>query len=50
MARPSVEADGGIVASGLSSADIGELAADQELTVHELTPLRLVPSKTSSWS
>ncbi len=25
---------------GLSSADIGELAADQELTVHELTPLR----------
>ncbi len=39
-ARPSVEADGGIVASGLSSADIGELAADQELTVHELTPLR----------
>ncbi len=39
-ARPSVEADGAIVASGLSSADIGELAADLELTVHELTPLR----------
>ena len=39
-ARPAVEADGAIVASGLSSADIGELAADQELTVHELTPLR----------
>ena len=26
--------------TGLSSADIGELAADQALTVHELTPLR----------
>ena len=39
-ARPAVEADGAIVASGLSSAVIGELAADQELTVHELTPLR----------
>jgi ABC-2 type transport system ATP-binding protein len=38
--RPSVEKDGAIVVSGLSSADIGELAADQELTVHELTPLR----------
>ena len=39
-ARPAVEDDGAIVASGLSSADIGELAADQALTVHELTPLR----------
>jgi ABC-2 type transport system ATP-binding protein len=39
-ARPSVDRDGVIVASGLSSADIGELAADQELTLHELTPLR----------
>ena len=39
-ARPSVDRDGVIVASGLSSADIGDLAADQELTVHELTPLR----------
>ncbi len=39
-ARPSVEGDGAIVASGLSSADIGELASDQELTVHELTPVR----------
>jgi ABC-2 type transport system ATP-binding protein len=38
--RPMVEADGAIVTSGLSSADIGELAADQALTVHELTPLR----------
>src|SRR6202167_1637148 len=39
-ARPSVEKDGAIVASGLSSDDIGELAAQQALTVHELTPLR----------
>ena len=39
-ARPAVHDDGSIVASGLSSADIGELAAGQELTVHELTPLR----------
>jgi ABC-2 type transport system ATP-binding protein len=38
--RPSVEDGGVIVASGLTAADIGELAADQELTVHELTPLR----------
>ncbi len=39
-ARPMVERDGSIVASGLSSADIGDLATDQALTVHELTPLR----------
>jgi ABC-2 type transport system ATP-binding protein len=39
-ARPSVEGDGSIVASGLSSVDIGELAAQQALTVHELTPQR----------
>jgi ABC-2 type transport system ATP-binding protein len=39
-ARPAVEDDGGIVASGLSAAAIGELAADQQLTVHELTPVR----------
>ena len=39
-ARPVVHDDGSIVASGLTSVDIGELAADQELTVHELTPLR----------
>ena len=35
-----VDRDGVIVASGLSSAEIGDLAADQELTVHELTPMR----------
>ncbi len=39
-ARPAVQNDGAIVASGLSSAQVGELAADHELTVHELTPLR----------
>ncbi len=40
-ARPKVDPDdGAIVVTGLSSADIGELAADQELTVHELTPVR----------
>jgi ABC-2 type transport system ATP-binding protein len=39
-ARPAVHDDGTIVASGMSAADIGELASDQELTVHELTPLR----------
>jgi ABC-2 type transport system ATP-binding protein len=38
--RPAVNDDGSIVASGLTAADIGELAADQALTVHELTPLR----------
>ena len=39
-ARPSVDEDGSIVVSGMSSADIGELAARTALTVHELTPLR----------
>jgi ABC-2 type transport system ATP-binding protein len=38
--RPAVEDDGTIVASGLSSADIGELAADQQLILHELMPVR----------
>jgi ABC-2 type transport system ATP-binding protein len=39
-ARPTVDPDdGAIVVTGLSSADIGELAAGQELTVHELTPV-----------
>ncbi len=39
-ARPAVQVDGAIVVSGFSSAEVGELAADQELTMHELTPLR----------
>lgn len=38
--RPAVHDDGSIVVSGMSSSAIGELAADQALTVHELTPLR----------
>ncbi len=39
-ARPCVQDDGAIVVSGLSSSAVGDLAADQSLTVHELTPLR----------
>jgi ABC-2 type transport system ATP-binding protein len=39
--RPTVDADdGAIVVTGLSAADIGDRAAGQELTVHELTPVR----------
>jgi ABC-2 type transport system ATP-binding protein len=36
----TVEDDGSIVATGLTAAEIGELAADRILTVHELTPLK----------
>jgi ABC-2 type transport system ATP-binding protein len=39
-AGAKVEADGAIVATGLSSAQIGELAADRILTLHELSPLK----------
>ena len=39
-AAPAVEDDGAIVVRGMTSADIGELAARTALTVHELTPLR----------
>ncbi len=39
-ARPAVEPDGAIVVTGLSSADIGELASEHALTIHELTPVR----------
>jgi ABC-2 type transport system ATP-binding protein len=35
-----VEVDGSIVATGLTSVQIGELAAARTLTVHELSPLR----------
>jgi ABC-2 type transport system ATP-binding protein len=35
-----VDDDGSIVATGLSSEQIGELAAARTLTVHELSPLR----------
>jgi ABC-2 type transport system ATP-binding protein len=34
-----VEDDGSIVATGLTAAEIGELAADRILTLHELSPL-----------
>jgi ABC-2 type transport system ATP-binding protein len=37
-ARPTVERDGAIVVSGLSSAEVGDLAAAHALTLHELTP------------
>jgi ABC-2 type transport system ATP-binding protein len=35
-----VEPDGSILVSGLTAAEIGELAADRILTVHELTPIQ----------
>jgi ABC-2 type transport system ATP-binding protein len=39
-ASTHVDDDGAIVATGLTSAQIGELATDRRLTVHELSPLR----------
>jgi len=39
-ARPSVADDGSIVVTGMPAAEVGELAARDALTVHELTPLR----------
>jgi ABC-2 type transport system ATP-binding protein len=39
-ARPRVDDDGAIVVRGMPSADVGELAAQTSLVVHELTPLR----------
>jgi ABC-2 type transport system ATP-binding protein len=39
-AAARVEPDGSIVVSGLTSAEIGELAADRILTLHELTPIQ----------
>ena len=39
-AMTRVEPDGSIVATGLTTVEIGEMAADRILTVHELTPLR----------
>jgi ABC-2 type transport system ATP-binding protein len=35
-----LEDDGSIVATGMSAAAIGELAADRILTIHELSPVR----------
>jgi ABC-2 type transport system ATP-binding protein len=38
--RPTIAEDGGIVVTGVSSAQIGEIAAGSSLTLHELTPIR----------
>jgi ABC-2 type transport system ATP-binding protein len=38
--RPHVDDDGAITVSDMSAAAVGELASAQELTVHELTPVR----------
>jgi ABC-2 type transport system ATP-binding protein len=38
--RPHVEDDGAITVSGMSAAAVGELASAQELTLHELAPVR----------
>jgi ABC-2 type transport system ATP-binding protein len=38
--RPVVDADGTIAVTGMSAAQVGELAADESLTMHELTPVR----------
>jgi ABC-2 type transport system ATP-binding protein len=39
-AEARVEHDGSIMATGMTAAAIGELAADRILTLHELSPLR----------
>jgi len=39
-ARPTVDTDGAIVVTGLSSSTVGAMAAEQQLTLHELTPVR----------
>jgi ABC-2 type transport system ATP-binding protein len=36
----SVDDDGAIVVTGMTSAQVGDLAADRALTVHELVPVR----------
>jgi ABC-2 type transport system ATP-binding protein len=38
--RPNVDHDGSIVVTGVRAAEVGELAARDALTVHELTPVR----------
>jgi ABC-2 type transport system ATP-binding protein len=38
--RASVADDGAIVVTGMTSAEVGDLAAHRSLTVHELVPLR----------
>jgi ABC-2 type transport system ATP-binding protein len=37
---PLVEDDRSVTVTGLNSAEVGELAADRSITLHELTPLR----------
>jgi ABC-2 type transport system ATP-binding protein len=39
-ATARIEPDGSILVSGLTAAEIGELAADRILTIHELTPIQ----------
>jgi ABC-2 type transport system ATP-binding protein len=39
-AETTVDDDGGIVVTGMTAAQVGDLAADRSLTVHELIPLR----------
>ncbi len=39
-AKATVDDDGAIVVTGMTSAEVGDLAAQGSLTVHELTPLR----------
>ena len=38
--RDRVDGDGAIVVTGMTSAEVGELAAQRSLTMHELIPLR----------
>jgi ABC-2 type transport system ATP-binding protein len=39
-ASADLESDGAVMVSGMSSADVGRLAAHRSLTLHELTPVR----------
>jgi ABC-2 type transport system ATP-binding protein len=39
-ARPAVEPDGAIVVKGLTTAQVGDVAGEHALTLHELTPVR----------
>jgi ABC-2 type transport system ATP-binding protein len=39
-ARPAVEPDGAIVVTGLTTAQVGDVAGEHALTLHELAPVR----------
>jgi ABC-2 type transport system ATP-binding protein len=39
-AATALEADGAVTVSGMTSADVGRLAAHRSITLHELTPVR----------